>query len=277
MRPGPLRPAARVVLAQISAGEDLRANRELTAGAVRAAAEDGADLLVLPEYASAWAPHDLGARFAEPIDGPYVTALRREARASGVAVLAGVLLPAPAAQDGGPPRAANVVVAIDAGGEIAGRYQKVHLFDAFGARESDLVEAGSPDAEPLVVDVAGLRFGVVTCYDLRFPESVRRVVDAGAGAVVVPAAWADGPHKAEQWRALAVARAIESTAHVVAVGQAGPGRTGRSLVVDPQGRVVLEAGTAPELLTVDLDPVAVGQARRLVPSLAHRRYRVVPR
>ena len=148
--------------------------------------------------------------------------------------------------------------------------------DAFGARESDVLEPGPADAPPLVVPVAGVGFGVLTCYDLRFPESARRLVDAGAEVLVVPAAWVDGPLKAMQWRALAVARAIENTAVVVAVGMAGRGLTGRSLVVGPDGVVGLELDEQPGIRTVDLDVAQVGAVRAANPSLANRRYRVVP-
>src|SRR5690606_32182463 len=135
----------------------------------------------------------------------WVSGLRAAAARHSIAVVAGIVVPDAAGE-----RALNVVVAIDAHGELSGTYAKVHLYDAFGFRESDRFAAGDPAAAPLVLDVAGVRFGVVTCYDLRFPESARRVVDAGAEAIVVPAAWVAGPGKAEQWRALSVARAIEN-------------------------------------------------------------------
>src|SRR5690606_12511201 len=112
---------------------------------------------------------------ALPICGPFVTTLRRLAREHRVAAIAGTLVPGSA-----PGRAVNVVVAADAHGEIVGTYRKVHLYDAFGHRESDLLDAGDPAAPPLVLRVGDLTCGVMTCYDLRFPESARRLVDAGA-------------------------------------------------------------------------------------------------
>lgn len=267
----PVRPAVRVTVGQLRVSDDHDANREVVRRAIDTAATAHADVLVLPEYASGFDPRGTGPRHAEPLDGPFVTLLREEAARTGTAVIAGTTLPGAE-----PERAVNAVVVIDADGALAGTYRKVHLYDAFGHRESDRLEPGPADAEPVTVDVAGLRFGVLTCYDLRFPESARRLVDAGAQVLVVPAAWAAGPLKALHWRTLATARAIENTAVVVAVGQAGPGVTGRSMVVGPDGTVGLELGEEPEIRTVDLDPGLLAEVRDRNPSLAHRRYRVVP-
>lgn len=272
-RPGPPeRPAVRVTLGQLSTGTDRAANREAVRDAFRTASYARADLLVLPEYTSAFDPRRVAVDLAEPLDGPFVTLLREQAARTGVAVIAGTLLPS---ADGA--RAVNAVVAVDGAGVLVGVYRKVHLYDAFGTRESDLLEAGDPDAAPLVLALHGLRFGVLTCYDLRFPESARRLVDARANVLVVPAAWADGPLKAMHWRALALARAIENTSAVVAVGQAGRGVVGRSVVVGPDGVVGLEMDEQPALRTVDLDGDRLAQVRETNPSLANRRYAVVPR
>jgi predicted amidohydrolase len=269
--PAAVHPPVRVTLAQLRVGADHGAARDAAWHAFDAAAAAGADLLVLPEYASGFDPRGVGREHAEPLDGPFVALLAERAAESGVAVIAGTTLP------GDGRLAVNAVVAFDGDGDLVGVYRKVHLYDAFGHRESDRLEPGPADAEPLVLQVGDLRFGVLTCYDLRFPESARRVVDAGADVLVVPAAWAAGPLKAMHWRALAVARAIESTAAVVAVGQAGPGVTGHSVVVGADGVVVLELDEHPALASADLLPAAIAQVRETNPSLANRRYAVVPR
>ncbi|MGV8967052.1 MAG: carbon-nitrogen hydrolase family protein [Cellulomonas sp.] len=262
----------RVTLGQLTVGEDHVANLSQALAALDAAAAAGSDLVVLPEYSSGFDPRGVGPSHAEPLTGPFVRALGERAAATGVAVIAGTTLPGES-----PDRAVNAVVAIDADGTVVGVYRKVHLYDAFGQRESDRLEPGPATAPPVVLAVAGLRFGIMTCYDLRFPEMARRLVDAGAQVLVVPAAWAAGPHKAEHWRALAVARAIENTAVVVAVGQAGLGVTGRSLVVGADGVVQLELGALAEVVAADLDPAALAEVREQNPSLANRRYAVVPR
>jgi len=277
----------RVALAQLTVGTDHAAAGAAAQDAVVRAAAAGAALVVLPEYASGFDPRGVGAEHAEPLDGPFVTGLRRQAEATGVAVLAGTTLPGTPAGDGADAvdagsaghaeRAVNAIVAVGPDGAVRGVYRKVHLYDAFGHRESERLEPGPVDAPPLVLDVGGLRFGVMTCYDLRFPESARRLVDAGADVLVVPAAWAAGPGKAAQWEALAVARAIENTSAVLGVGQAGRGVVGSSLAVAADGRVLGRLGSEPGTLVVDVDGADIAAVRERNPSLINRRYAVVPR
>jgi deaminated glutathione amidase len=165
-----------------------------------------------------------------------------------------------------PGRPFNTLV-VRGGAEAA--YRKIHLYDSFGYRESDRLTAGAP--EPVLVDVAGFRVGLMTCYDLRFPELARRLVDEGADAIVVPAAWVAGPRKVEHWRTLARARAIENTVFVLAAAQPGPRYTGHSMVVDPLGDLLAEAGEGPEVLVAELDHESLAAARKTNPSLANRR------
>jgi len=180
----------------------------------------------------------------------------------GTTVVAGMFEPG---ADAGRPF--NTLV-VRGGAEAA--YRKIHLYDSFGYRESDRLTAGA--LEPTVVDVAGFRVGLMTCYDLRFPELARALVDRGAEVLVLPAAWVAGPGKIDHWRTLLTARAIENTVHVVAVGQPAPRYCGTSMVIDPLGRVVAEAGAEDEtVLRAVLDPEAVAEARRTNPSLANRR------
>ena len=176
---------------------------------VAEAAAGGARLAVLPEATSVRFGRDALAA-AEPLDGPFVTGLAEAAREHGVAVLAGVFEPA------GDGRVYNTTVAIDEQGRIAGTYRKIHLFDSFGARESQFV---APGDTPVVVELAGLRIGLITCYDLRFPELPRALSRAGAELLVVPSAWVAGPRKVHHWRTLVTARAIENVAYVAAVCQ----------------------------------------------------------
>jgi predicted amidohydrolase len=258
-----------VYVASLCSGLDRAANRDAALAGLEEAATAGARLAVLPEYTSVFDPRGTSPAEAEPLDGPFLQAVGAVARARGLVVVVGTLIPGSSGD-----RAVNAVAVLD-GGVLVGVYRKVHLYDAFGHRESDRLESGAPDQAAVVVDVDGLRVGVMTCYDLRFPESARRLADAGATLLVVPAAWASGEHKSEQWRLLLRARAVEDVAYVVGSVQRGAGVTGEALAVDPWGVVLAEGRGGP--VVVDLDPDAVVRARERNPSLLNRRYDVVPR
>ena len=163
----------------------------------------------------------------------------------------------------------NTLVVLGADGSLRTTYRKIHLYDSFGYKESERLLPG--EIEPVVVDVDGRPVGLMTCYDLRFPELARALVDAGAETLVVPAAWVAGEHKLEHWRTLLRARAIENTVHVVAAAQGGERYTGHSLVADPWGSIVVEAGSDAQILRTDVLADDVASARDVNPSLANRR------
>ena len=265
----------RATIAQLEVSADHGANLVVVRQACAEAARVSADLLVLPEYASGYDPRGVGVEHAEPLTGPFVRLLREQSAATGMTIVAGMVTVDAAAAEAGSARASNVVVVVR-GGQVVGTYAKVHLYDAFGHRESDRLVAGDPAAAPLVVPVGDAMVGIMTCYDLRFPESARRLVDAGAQVLVVPAAWAAGPGKVEQWTVLARARAIENTCAVLAVGQAGTGVSGHSLLVGPDGALALELGDGAAVTSVDIAVDGILAERVRNPSLANRRYGVVP-
>ncbi|MEZ5094448.1 carbon-nitrogen hydrolase family protein [Nocardioides sp.] len=223
----------------------------------------GADLVVFPEAFA----RDFGepgsdvSGEAEPVDGPFATEVARVAQARRTTIVAGMF-----ETSTDPARPFNTLVAR---GAVEATYRKIHLYDSFGFCESDRITAGP--LTPQVVDLHGFRVGLMTCYDLRFPELARELSAAGAEVLVLPAAWVAGAHKVEHWRTLARARAIENVAYVVAVGQPGPRYTGHSLVVDPWGEVVVEAGAAGEVLHATLERAALEEARAANPSLGNRR------
>lgn len=262
-----------VAVVQLTADTDAGVNTTTAVAGIEGA--DGTDLVLLPEYTSGWAA-DLTTDLVQDPRGEFTRAVSAAAARTGRTVVLGTMEPA---DDGGADRAVNVALALDADGEPLGRYRKVHLFDAYGIRESDALSPGPAGAEhALVFDAGPMRVGVATCYDLRFPESFRVLVDAGADVLVVGAAWAAGEGKADLLRTLARARAIENTCYVLLASQHGRGRSGHSVIIDPRGVVLAEAdGEGPATLTASLSPEVVVQARAQVPSLEHRRYRVVPR
>jgi len=248
-----------VALVQGASSLDPAANRS----ALAAGTPDGADLVVFPEAFQrdfGEPGSDLSAH-AEPADGPFGAALAEAAAAHATTVVAGMFETSP-----DPARPWNTLLAR---GAVDAAYRKIHLYDSFGYRESDLVRAGEP--QPVVVEIGGFGVGLMTCYDLRFPELGRLLVDAGAEVLVVPAAWVSGSHKVDHWRTLVRARAIENTAYVVAVGQPGPRYTGHSMVVDPLGAVLAEAGSGEETLLVTFTRASLVEARHTNPSLLNRR------
>ncbi|MDP3969085.1 MAG: carbon-nitrogen hydrolase family protein [Nocardioides sp.] len=249
----------RIALVQEASGLDPADNR----ARLEAATPPGADLVVLPEaFARDFgeASSDVGP-YAEPLDGPFGRELARVAALRDTTLAAGMF-----EASGDPERPWNTLLVR---GAATAAYRKIHLYDSFGYRESDRLSAGG--LEPTLVEVAGFTVGLMTCYDLRFPELARALVDRGAEVLVVPSAWVAGPRKVDHWRTLVRARAIENTVFVAAAGQPGPRYTGHSLVVDPMGDVLAEAGDGPAVLTATLRRDVLAEARRTNPSLTNRR------
>ena len=251
----------RLALVQEASGLDPAANRDRLAALV----PDGVDLVVLPEaFARDFgeAGSDVSA-YAESPDGPFATALAAAAAGHGTTAVAGMFESTDSPSDDRP---YNTLVVR---GQIEADYRKIHLYDSFGYRESDRLLAG--EVKPTIVEVNGWQVGLMTCYDLRFPELARLLVDAGAELIVVPAAWVAGPRKVDHWRTLVRARAIENTVYVAAVGQPGPRYTGHSMLVDPLGDVVAEADAEPAVLLAEVTRATLVAARHTNPSLLNRR------
>jgi predicted amidohydrolase len=265
----------RIAVIQLAYGDDeaLAERTERAAALVRAQA--GHDLVVLPELWSAGGfDYRAWPERAQQVDGPVVAALSAAARDTGAVVHAGSVIEQPDGEPGPEGRGRwNTSVVLGPDGSYVARYRKVHRF-GFGAGEPKLLEAGE---EVVVLDLpepaAGLRVGLSTCYDLRFPELYRTQLDAGAELFVVPAAWPAA--RVEAWRLLLRARAVENQCFVVGCNTAGTHAGhemgGRSAVVDPRGEVIAEAGTGEEVLSVTVDPAAVGRVREGFPVLRDRR------
>lgn len=250
----------RISLVQHAAGLEPDANRAL----LDELAPQGSDLVVFPEVFA----RDFGkpgsdlSPYAEEPGGPFGTELTRVAKKRGSTVVAGML------ETSGDPdgRPFNTLL-VRGGAEAA--YRKIHLYDSFGYKESDALVAGA--TEPVVVDVGGVPTGLMTCYDLRFPELARRLVEQGAELIVLPAAWVAGPRKVDHWRTLVRARAIENTVFIAAAAQSAPRYCGHSMVVDPLGDVLAEAGNDDEIISATIDRAVLDEARRTNPSLVNRR------
>lgn len=261
----------RLAMAQISTGTDPAANLTRIVDETRRAAGSGAELIVFPEAAMCRFGVSLRG-VAQPLDGPWASGVRTVADETGVAVVAGMFTPSP---DG---RIRNTLLIARPGREPLG-YDKIHLFDALGFRESATV---APGDEPLVFDLAGHRIGVATCYDIRFGELFVELARRDAELIVVPASWGSGPGKREQWEMLASARALDATAFVAAVGQAlpddpavresaAPTGIGHSRISDPFGSVIADYDSGQRVDVHDLDLSRTDKARAALATLANRR------
>lgn len=260
-------------MVQLDSGSDVEANIAAADRYVRAAAADGARLAVLPEkWTVIGAPGDLRAG-AQPLDGGAIAWARETARELGMDLVAGSI----AERLDGSERLGNASVHVGPDGEIKGVYRKLHMFDVEiegkPYRESDTDE---PGAEILVSELAGgARIGLSICYDVRFPELYRALALRGSRVVAIPAAFTV-PTTRDHWEVMVRARAIENQVFVLAANQAGehPGSYrsgGRSMIVDPWGRVLARLGDEPGYAVAELDFAEQDAIRRRVPLLAHRR------
>ena len=260
----------RIALCQLPVSADPGVNLRRVRDALGEATAGGAELAVFPEATMVRFGTDLRAA-AEPLDGPFCAGLAEAAKENGVALVAGVFEPAP---DG---RVYNTAVAYDGAGQLVASYRKLHLFDAYGQRESDHVAPGSA---PVICTLAGVRTGLEICYDLRFGELSRALAAGGASLIVLPSAWAAGLFKEDHWVTLVRARAIENTVWVAAVGQvpdpdepftrAATG-VGRSMLVDPLGVVRADLGPGPGVTVAEVDTDLIETVRASLPSLDNRR------
>jgi nitrilase len=262
----------------MTSGADVGANLAAAGDLLAAAAAEGCGFAVLPEN-FALMPRKARAKTAHaetPGQGSIQSFLSDRARRHGMWIVGGSV---PfAAPDG--ERVYGACPVFDADGSLRGCYRKIHLFDV---RLPDLDEvyresaSMAPGDEPVAVDTPIGRVGLTICYDLRFPELYRHLVDDGATAFTVPAAFTKTTGQAH-WHVLLRARAVENLAYVIAPGQTGGHPDGRdtyghSLIVDPWGRVLAEAGAGPGCITSEIDPGLPARMRDEFPALANRRLR----
>ena len=263
-----------VAVAQFVPSDDCAGNLAAITGLAESAVERGATLVVFPEYSSYFTPA-MGQGWldaAEPIDGSFVSGLAALAVRLKIHVVAGFIERTPDAT-----RVSNTLVALAPSGHVEAEYRKLHLYDAFGQRESDWVLAG-PIEEPRLFAWEGFTVGLQTCYDIRFPEVTRRLVDAGADLVLVPAEWVRGPLKEQHWRTLVTARAIENTVYFAAADHGPPIGVGNSMIVDPMGVELATIGEEASAVAVaELSQARISAVRATNPALALRRFGVVPR
>jgi predicted amidohydrolase len=271
--PADLAPDVSIAVAQFAPAADAAANLKTVGSMARTAAARGAGLVVFPEYSSYFAP-TLGADFvaaAQPIDGEFIAGVRVLASELHIHIVIGLV-----ERIDDPARFSNTLVAVTPNGDVVATYRKLHLYDAFGDRESEWVRSGEIES-PQLFDFAGFKVGLQTCYDLRFPEVTRRLVDAGATLVAVPSEWVRGPLKEHHWRTLVIARALENTLYLAAADHAPPVGVGNSMIVDPMGVELATIGELTDVAVANISLARVAQVRALNPALELRRFSVIPR
>lgn len=259
----------RVALAQWRPGEEPQDNIERIREFAKKAVASGAALLVTPEYSLSSPAHkdESWRARAEPLDGGFVQALRLiSAENDGIVIACGMLEHNPAGQP------FNSLVMVGSDGVLAVN-RKIHLYDAFGHKESQWLAAALAE-DPQIASLEGWLVGGQTCYDLRFPEVTRRLVEFGADLIVIPSQWVPGPHKIHHWRTLIHARAIESQSWIVAVDQPEPDGVGHTMVVSPMGEAVIELGPGEDFQVANIDHALVESTRAANPVFQANRFRL---
>jgi predicted amidohydrolase len=256
----------------MTSGADRDANHATADRLVRLAASEGAQMVVLPETWNLMAGTPAELAGAEDLDGPSVRLARSWAQELQLTVVAGSI----GERIPGADRVYNTSITIGADGRIVGVYRKLHLFDVDVAgrryRESD---SAAPGTDICVVDAGPLRLGMSVCYDLRFPELYRRMIDLGATAFVVPSAFTARTGR-DHWEVLLRARAIEDQAFVLAADQVGvhpdgSASYGHSMIVSPWGDVLAEIAEGEGITLAELDLAELERVRTMLPALIHRR------
>ena len=269
----------KVGLVQMRSGLLPQANLAAARDLIEQAAEAGAEYVLTPEMTNIMElkRERLFAAITDEENDPTLAALRETARKRAIYLHIGSL-----AIRVSPDKAANRSFLIDRRGEIIARYDKIHMFDVDLANGESYRESNNFRAGELAVlaDLPWGRLGLTVCYDLRFPSLYRALAEAGATFLSIPAAFTKQTGEAH-WHVLMRARAIENGCFVFAAAQGGAHENGRatfghSLVVDPWGQILAEAGSEPGIIVADIDPAAVATARARIPSLLHgRRFEVI--
>ncbi len=253
---------------QLGVGADLDLNLETALRLLREAASAGAGLVVLPEVLDYMGDDDGVAAIKSSIPGPVSDLFAVAARDHGIWVVAGSIHEA----IDGDTRTYNTSVLFDRNGIEQARYRKIHLYDVHIPGQVDALESASiaPGEEIVTAEIDGHLAGLSICYDIRFPELYRALVDRGAEMIFLPAAFTMFTGK-DHWEILIRARAIESQGFMLAAGQYSRERFGRSMIVDPWGTVLATVPDGDGFAMARLDFDRLATIRRELPSLANRR------
>jgi len=232
------------------------------------AASKHATLCAFPEFMmfytkSSQTPKEL-SNLSETINGNFISTIAKTAKENHIQVVGSFY-----EKSNKKNRVYDTSFVINTSGKVISTYRKIHLYDALGFKESDKMMPGSKIAKPVTTSIG--KIGMMICYDLRFPEMSRALAIAGSEILIAPSAWVKGPMKEEHWITINKTRAIENGCYVIAPDQVGNIYCGRSLVVDPYGKILLDMKKRQGVSFVDIDLKKVKQIRKILPLLKNRR------
>ena len=263
----------KVAIVQFKASTNKETNLKKITDFISKAAKNKAKLVAFPEFmmfytSSSQSPKQL-ASLAETINGNFVSTIANSAKENHIQVV-GSFYEKSSKKD----RVYDTSFVVDKYGKVISTYRKIHLYDALGFRESDKMTSGSKIAKPVKTSIGKL--GMMICYDLRFPEMSRSLAAAGSEILVAPSAWVKGDMKEEHWLTINKTRAIENGCYVVAPDQVGNIYCGRSVIVDPYGKVLVDMKKKQGIAYADIDLKKIKQTRKVLPLLKNRRTDVYP-
>jgi len=258
----------KVAIVQFKASTNKETNLKKIVSYVEKASDKNATLCAFPEFMmfytnSSQTPNQL-AILAETITGNFVKTIAKSAKENHIQVVGSFYEKSRKKN-----RVYDTSFVIDKTGKVISKYRKIHLYDALGFRESDKMVPGSKIVKPVKTTIG--KVGMMICYDLRFPEMSRSLATVGSEVLVAPSAWVKGNMKEEHWITINKTRAIENGCYVIAPDQVGNIYCGRSLVIDPYGKILLDMEKKQGIGYANIDLKKVKQTRKVLPLLKNRR------
>jgi len=259
---------AKIAVIQFKASTDKSQNLRRIVDFINKSASRGAELCAFPEFMMFYttlqqSPRELASQ-AETIDGNFVRTIASAARKNAIEVI-GTIYEKSKKKN----RVYDTSFLIDKSGILRSTYRKIHLYDALGFKESKKLQPGSKISAPIKTSIGKL--GMLICYDLRFPEMSRVLASSGSEILVAPSAWVKGKMKEEHWLTINKTRAMENGCYVIAPDQVGNIYCGRSLVVDPYGKILLDMKKKQGLGIVEISTPKIKETRKILPLLHNRR------